>query len=111
VIETYGNKFSKYKHYTGVQRRFNALVINSQKPKHVDLRYARGTHREVQKCVASGKRFEEVMTNIVQTTERDNLQSIGIYCRAGHHRSVACGELLHKHVYLKATVHHLTISK
>lgn len=110
-VETYGNKFARFKHYTGVQRRFNALVINSSKPKHVDLRHARGTHREVQKCVESGKRFQEVMTNIVETVERENLETIGIYCRAGHHRSVACAELLKRHIYPKADVRHLTISK
>jgi len=110
-IETFGNKFKQYKHYTGVDKTFNALVISSQKPKHIDLRHGRGTDPEIQKVVAAGKRFEEVMTAIVRTTERDNLASIGIYCRAGHHRSVACGELLKKHVYPLATVKHLTIAR
>lgn len=111
VIETFGNKFRQYKNYTGVQKKFNALVIASSKPRHVDLRHARGTDPEIQKSVQAGRRFEEVVSNIVKTVERDQLESIGIYCRAGHHRSVACGELLKKHVYPLATVRHLTINK
>lgn len=111
VIETFGNKFKQYKNYTGVQKKFNALVICSAKPKNVDLRHARGTDPEIQKSVQSGRRFEEVIANIVKTVEREQLECIGIYCRAGHHRSVACGELLKKHVYTLATVRHLTISR
>lgn len=111
TVKTYGNKFKNFRNYAGVDRSFNALVICSAKPKHVDLRHARGTDAEVQKCVQAGRRFEEVLDSIVSCTERDNLRSIGIYCRAGHHRSVACAELLRTHVYRRAAVEHLTIRK
>lgn len=110
-IETYGNKFRQFKHYAGVERRFNALVICSQKPKHLDLRHVRGTHPDIQKSVQAGKRFEEVMTNVVVTTERDDLHCVGIFCRAGHHRSVACAELLKRHVYPRAVIKHLTLNR
>lgn len=96
LVETYGNKFRQYKHHR-VERRFNALVIASNRPRGVDLHTARGTDPAVQKAVESGRRFQEVMDNIVNTIERDGLRHIGIYCRAGHHRSVACAELLIRH--------------
>jgi len=51
------------------------------------------------------------MKNIVKTVERDNCKLIGIYCRAGHHRSVACAELLKRFVYINSNIHHLTIKK
>lgn len=107
IIETFGNKYAKFKNYP--HRKFNALVINSRKPKNVDLKKARGTDIEVQKCVESGTRFEEVMSNMVTVIERENLNIVGIYCRAGHHRSVACAELLKQHIYKDANINHLTI--
>ena len=36
---------------------------------------------------------------------------IGVYCRAGHHRSVAMGEMLKKYVYKNAKIKHLTIHR
>lgn len=51
------------------------------------------------------------MTRIVTTVEQEDLHFIGIFCTAGHHRSVACGELLLKHVYPKAKLIHLTLNK
>lgn len=111
TVHTYGNKFKKYKRYTETQKNFNALVINTERPRHLDLRHIRGTDPELQKVVASGKRFKEVMSRIVNTIEEENLNFIGIYCRAGHHRSVACGELLKSYIYPNARLSHLTLNK
>lgn len=110
-IETYGNMFKQYKNYTRVQKRFNALVICSSKPKDVDLHHARGTDPAIQRSVSSGKRFWEVIERIVTTVEKEDLSCIGIYCRAGHHRSVACAELLKMHVYHNSQIKHLTLNR
>lgn len=111
LIKTYGNKFKQYRYYTGVQKKFNSLIIYSSKPEGIDLRYARGTDPEVQASVEAGLGFWTVIEEIVTAVENGNLSCIGIYCRAGHHRSVACAELLKKNIYLKANIEHLTISK
>jgi len=112
TIHTYGNKFKQFAHWNSqMQCSYNALVINSKKPKNVDLRHARGTDIGVQKAVRAGREFETVMTRIVESVESNNYNKIGIYCRAGHHRSVAVGELLKKYVYKNATVNHITISR
>lgn len=111
-IHTYGNKFKQFAHWNSqMQCSYNALVINSKKPKNVDLRHARGTDIGVQKAVRAGREFETVMERIVESVETNNYNKIGIYCRAGHHRSVAVGELLKKYIYNKATINHITISK
>ena len=75
------------------------------------LKVARGTGTSVQHLVESGRRFQEVVEDIVTTTERGNLAAVGVYCRAGHHRSVACAELIRAHVYPRASVRHLTLNK
>lgn len=108
-IHTYGIKFKQYKNYSKTDRNFNALVITGNKSGN--LHKLRGTDPGLQKRVRSGKRFEEVMINIVKTVERDKCKIIGIYCRAGHHRSVACGELLKKFVYINSNITHLTIKR
>lgn len=108
-IYTYGIKFKQFKNYSKTDCNFNALVITGSKMGN--LHKIRGTNPELQKRVRSGNRFEEVMLNIVKTVEEKDYHSIGIYCRAGHHRSVACGELLKKFVYTDSTVKHLTIYK
>ena len=110
-IHTYGNKYHQYSHWCSqVQKSFNCLVINSKKA-HLDLRHTRGTHIQLQKTVRRGSNFEKVAINIVNSVENENLVKIGVYCRAGHHRSVAMGEMLKKYVYKNAKIKHLTIHR
>ena len=90
---------------------FNALHVNSKRPKGVSLKGLRGTDEIIQKGVKAGSGFVKVMTNIVDRTEEHNYVKIGIYCRSGHHRSVACAELLLKFVYPKAIIKHITFNK
>ena len=110
AIYTYGNRYKQYKYWCSqMQKSFNCLVVNSAKPKNVDLRNIRGTHIQLQKAVRRGSNFEPVVTNIVTSIENEKLHKIGVYCRAGHHRSVAVAEMLKKYVYKNAKVKHLTI--
>jgi hypothetical protein len=109
IIHTYGNKFKQYRNYK-TECNFNALVIQSN-TSGLNLKNGRGTDEDIQKAVASGRRFSEVMTRIVTVVETKDLHFIGIYCRAGHHRSVACGELLKKHIYPSAKIKHLTLNR
>lgn len=111
-IYTYGNRYKQYTYWnTIVQRSFNALVINSAKARNVDLRNIRGTHVQLQKAVRRGSNFENVVNNIVNRVETENLHTIGVYCRAGHHRSVAIAEMLKKYVYVGSVINHLTINR
>ncbi len=82
---------------------FDARHINSAKPKSGNLRELRGTDSIIQKCIESGSGFEFVMRCIITSIEAKDPKVIGIYCTAGHHRSVALAELLKRHIYLKAT--------
>jgi hypothetical protein len=112
VVHTFGNKFKQYDHWCHkVDHAFNALMINSAKPKGCNLRDARGTDDIIKKAVRSGSGFEYFMTSMVESIEANNYGTIGIYCKAGHHRSVACAELLKDYIYPNARVEHLTINK
>ena len=53
------------------------------------------------------------MELVVKYIENDKNTSnvIGIYCTAGHHRSVAIIEILKKYIYVDAVVKHLHINR
>jgi len=90
-------------------KTFDARYINSAKPK--GLRDLRGTDEIIQKCIESGSGFDFIMNCIINYIEINNSRIIGIYCRSGHHRSVAVVELLKKHIYVNAKIKHLDINK
>ena len=92
-------------------KTFDARHINSVRPKGGGLRDLRGTDEIVQKCIESGSGFEFVMGCIIKSIEQNNYKTIGVYCSAGHHRSIACVELLKKHLYPNAKVKHLHINR
>jgi len=107
-IHTFGNKYKKFASWKNDTDKSFGAFVESKKPKN--LRNMRGTDEGIQKTVRSGKKFELIMANIVREVEGQNMKTIGIFCRAGHHRSVACGELLKKYVYTKAKITHKTIN-
>jgi hypothetical protein len=92
-------------------KTFDARHINSSKPKGGGLHNLRGTDEIVQRCVESGSGFEFVLSCIVKSIETNNYNVVGIYCTAGHHRSVALVELLHKYLYSNAKIKHLHINR
>lgn len=69
----------------------------------------RGTSLKVQQEIRETDMFESVMQNIIKEIEDNNLEYIAICCNRGHHRSVACAELL-KYLYVNAKINHLTIN-
>jgi hypothetical protein len=93
---------------TKYDKTFDVRKMNSNRV--TGLHKLRGTDEIIQKCIESGSEFDKVMTWIVEYIERENPDSIGIYCRAGHHRSVAVVELLKKYVYKNAIIKHLHIN-
>jgi methylthioribose-1-phosphate isomerase len=107
-----GNRYSQYTYWCSrVQKSFNCLVINSKKAHNLDLRHTRGTSVQLQKTIRRGSNFEKVATNIVNCVENEKLSKIGVYCKSGHHRAVAMGEMIMKYVYKNAKVKHLTIHR
>ncbi len=112
LLISFGEKF-KNPSLMGLtcDKTFDARHINSSKPKGKSLKDLRGTDEIIQKCVQAGSGFSFVMNCIVQAIEKNNYKSIGIFCTAGHHRSVAVVELLYKHLYPKATIKHLHINR
>ena len=54
----------------------------------------RGTDLQIQREVRECSIFEDFISNIVSDIEKRDLHVIAIICRAGHHRSVACAEML-----------------
>ena len=105
---SFGNK---YKNFETVKKSFecsfNALHVRSNKH-GMDLS-KRGIHDEIQKRVQQGKGFCDFIISVIENIEKHNYKNIGIFCSAGHHRSVACVELLKKFVYKNATVIHLNL--
>lgn len=93
------------------EKTFDARHINSSKPKGGGLRDLRETDEIIQKCIESGSSLEFVMNCIVKYIEDNYSKIIGVYCSAGHHRSISVIELLKKHLYLNAKVKHLDINR
>lgn len=110
TITSFGNK------YTGFDAlkktfdcSFNALCVRSKVPRGFSLKKIRGTDEIMQHVVEGGKGFNDFIRFIVSKVEENNYTNIGIFCRAGHHRSVACVELLAKYIYSNAKVKHLNL--
>jgi hypothetical protein len=70
----------------------------------------RGTDPRVQQDVRNAVLFESFISNIVNCIETHDYSFIAIICRAGHHRSVSCAEML-KNLYTNLIIEHLTIDK
>ncbi len=109
-ITSFGNKYKGFESTkNSFDISFNALCVRSKMKKGMNLSKLRGTDVEVQQIVNRGKGFCDFITHIVHKIETHNYTNIGIFCRAGHHRSVSCVELLKKHIYKKAHVNHLNL--
>jgi hypothetical protein len=108
-ITSFGNK---YKNFETVKKTFdcsfNALHVRSSKS-GLNLGKLRGTDIEIQKRVEQGKGFCSFIMDLVIRIEKHGYSNVGVFCSAGHHRSVACVELLKKFVYKNATIHHLNL--
>lgn len=87
---------------------FDARVIVSRKPS--GTHNLRGTDEIIQKEMESGTNYEIVVRRIVDSIEITGNRIIGIYCTAGHHRSVALAELIKKYLYPDAKITHLHIN-
>jgi hypothetical protein len=87
---------------------FDARVIVSRKPS--GTHNLRGTDEIIQKEMESGTNYETVVRRIVNSIETTGHRVIGIYCTAGHHRSVALAELIKKYLYPDAKITHLHIN-
>lgn len=93
------------------EKTFDVRHMNSAKQRNRGLHDLRGTDEIIQKCIESAHKYDIVMKWIVGYVEHNNSKVIGIYCRTGHHRSVAVTELIKKYVYPNATIKHLHINK
>ena len=69
----------------------------------------RGTNLKVQQEIRYAELYQEFIENIIKEVELNNFIKISIVCKAGHHRSVACAEML-IHIYPNRTIQHLTIA-
>lgn len=105
-IVTYGTRFI-FEPPSGVQKIFDASVLNGKRNK--DIIKLRGTSLKIQQLVRDADGFVKFFTELIKSVEVENLTFIAITCKAGHHRSVACAEIL-RYVYPNATVEHLTMS-
>lgn len=112
-IMTYGTTFI---HETPkkCQCVFNAAIIRGNITKRSALQKKlvklRGTDYRLQQNIRNTDLFTKFIEGVVEKVEKENLYNIAIICRAGHHRSVACAEML-VHLYPNRKVDHLTIHK
>lgn len=115
-VYTYGTKFM-VDVPKQCQRVFDSSILrgslaNSSEKEglsYKSLLKLRGTSLKVQEEVRGAELFKSFMENVVKTIEENDYSKIAITCRAGHHRSVSCAEML-VHLYPDRTVNHLTIS-
>jgi hypothetical protein len=108
-ISTYGTIFM-FEPPALCQQVFDASKLRgSAKADRKSLIKLRGTHHIIQHEIRHAPGFHEFIEKIVRFVEENNSNNIAITCRAGHHRSVACAILI-QHIYVNATVEHLTIN-
>ena len=96
-IYTYGTSFL-FDSPKSCQATYNAAVLRGSHKKHFaefkELVKLRGTDLQIQQEIRECPIFYEFVEDIVKDIESKNLRIISITCRAGHHRSVACAEML-----------------
>jgi hypothetical protein len=120
-ILTWGSTFV-FEKPSGCQYAFNSATLRGaikrvnkserseqEKLMMKDLRKLRGTNLKIQHEVREAELFEKFMDNVVSEIEQNNFHTIGIFCVRGHHRSVACAEILSKFLYERATIEHLNL--
>jgi|SaaInlStandDraft_4_1057021.scaffolds.fasta_scaffold01355_3 hypothetical protein len=110
-VYTYGTTFT-FEPPKGCQAIYNACIIRSKidnKDLRKKLSKLRGTDKKIQTEVRSSAAFESFVGDIVRDIEHNNYNTIAVICRAGHHRSVACAEML-ANIYPNRKVHHLNIN-
>jgi RapZ C-terminal domain len=112
-IVTYGTRFIKIP-VEKCEKIYNAVVLRAKninpKTSYNILVKLRGTNPKIQHEVRSAELFEQFINTIVSDIEKNNYSCIGIICTAGHHRSVACAEMLKK-LYKNIKCEHMTINK
>lgn len=110
-IVTYGTAYIHEKPKK-IQRVFNAAVlrgtVTKRSPLQKKLIKLRGTDYRLQQSIRDTALFVKFINQVVKEIEQDDLQRVAIICRAGHHRSVACAEML-RHLYNNVVIKHLTI--
>jgi hypothetical protein len=70
-----------------------------------------GREQHVQDSFVNGKKFSQLMTDLVTVVESKDLHSLGACCNKGRHRSPAVVELLKKHYYPNAVVTHFELNE
>ncbi len=108
-IYTYGtNKSSPPQ--KGCQMIFDASILQGNQVNITEktLLKMRGTNLILQQVIRTSLLFNGFINNIVENIKKNNYSVISIICKAGHHRSVACAEML-KNLYQNCTTTHLTI--
>lgn len=108
-IYSYGKKH-RIKPPSDCQCTFNACILNSNRA-GLDLKKFTGLDIEIQKRIESCSYFDKFMEMIITKIEKDNLNTIAIYCSAGRHRSVSCCEILKNKIYPKSTIYHMELNK
>lgn len=117
-IYTFGSRFAGrlsetdraklFDKFDEVIKMFDASVLYSKDTTFDKLLYKlKGTDLAIQQSMKTTEIFDSFIEDIVKEIEDNNLDKIAIYCNAGHHRSVACAEML-KNLYLNVEVEHLT---
>lgn len=105
MVYTYGTRYI-FEDLKDSERCYNAAILRGVRTK--ELFKLRGTDPVIQQTVRSIPEFVPFIKNIIVEIERDDLNTISIICRGGHHRSVTAAEWL-RHIYPEIVVKHLTI--
>lgn len=99
--------------YESINHTYDVRPLRTPKDKRPvnfnSLIKLRGTDLRIQKEIRETELFELIMSNIIHDIEKKDLKSIALFCNKGHHRSVACAEML-KYLYPNAIITHLCIS-
>ena len=108
-IYTYGTNKS-LPSQKGCQMIFDASILRGNQVNITEktLLKMRGTNLILQQVIRTSLLFNGFINDIVENIEKNDYSVISIICKAGHHRSVACAEML-KNLYQNCTTTHLTI--
>jgi RNase adaptor protein for sRNA GlmZ degradation len=83
--------------------------LNNEDGKHINVKNFTGMDDIIQTSIIKHPLFVHIIEKIILNIENSNINTVGIFCNHGKHRSVGFVEILHKYYYTNSIIIHLDL--
>lgn len=75
-----------------VNTQYDIKALSGRRPHNISN--IDGRHKKIQESILRHSNYTNYINNIIKFIETHDLTRVSFHCKHGHHRSVACAELL-----------------